>query len=288
MKRGLILLFITCFGLTTFGQRLMERKRPEIIPTDGKMRRGGFYFAPGVTYTLARFKDQERELFREGDTVYTATFDPKGGFGPYLEVGWFHATRDAVILDYWDFGIAYKALNGKQSHTGILQRGFNENDTTVLTAGDGVFNDQYLTVHANANKFIQTGNYQFVQLSLGLNADWGFSQARTYTADPFVIADQELPPTFLAQAHVKVGYGFKVSKRLLIIPAVETPVFSALPSDQGAGQLHWFNSRYRPLILSVRFLFLRYPKGFECPPVIKHNAFEGKKHKEYKPDTYHP
>ncbi|MBP6391846.1 MAG: hypothetical protein KA352_13225, partial [Flavobacteriales bacterium] len=73
MKHGLLLLLIACVGLGASAQRIFERKRPEIIPTDGKMRRGGFYFAPGVTYTLAKFKDQERELFREGDTVYTAT-----------------------------------------------------------------------------------------------------------------------------------------------------------------------------------------------------------------------
>jgi hypothetical protein len=38
--------------------------------------------------------------------------------------------------------------------------------------------------------------------------------------------------------------------------------------------------------LSVRFLFLRYPKGFDCPPVIRHNDLE--KHKEYKQEGYEP
>ena len=75
----------------------------------------------------------------------------------------------------------------------------------------------------------------------------------------------------------------------LVIPAIETPVFSVVPEDDGRfGALPWFSSEYRPLILSVRFLFLRYPKGFACPPAIKHNEFEGGKGKQYKPDSYHP
>ena len=59
--------------------------------------------------------------------------------------------------------------------------------------------------------------------------------------------------------------------------AIETPVFSIAPEVGGNfGKLQWFSSTYRPLILSVRFLFLRYPKGFACVPV-KNNGFEKSK-----------
>ncbi|MCB0793215.1 MAG: hypothetical protein KDB88_00630 [Flavobacteriales bacterium] len=285
--RGIATLLLLLVNLgTTEAQRIFERKRPEIIPTDGKMRRGGLYVSPGATYTLTRFNDREEELFRAGDTLYNVTFDPTGRFGAYLEVGWFHAARDPVILDYWDVGLAYKQLNGLQAHNGLVRFGPNETDSVLPTSGEGSFRDQYLTLHVNANKFVQSGDYQFVQFSLGLNADLDIGSSRTYAGDAFVLADQSVPPNLIAQAHVKVGYGFKLNQRLLLIPALETPIFSAVPSDQGFGRLQWFNSTYRPIILSVRFLFLRYPKGFDCPPAIKHNSFE--KSKQYKPDGYHP
>lgn len=284
---ALVLLAVWLAG-SAFGQGLMQRKRPEIIPTDGKMRRGGFYFAPGVTHALAPFKDREKELLRVADTSYLVTFQARGGFAPYLEVGWFHATRDPVILDYWDVGLAYKGLAGRQRHDGIFQRGGNEGDSILLTTGDGVFDDRYLTLHVNANKFIQTGDRQFVQLTLGANADLDIGSGRSYAGDPLVLADQELPASIWGQLHVKVGYGFKASQRLLVIPALESPIFSFSPPDRGLGQVQWFNTRYRPLLLSVRFLFLRYPKGFACPPAIKHNQLEKGRHKTYKPDTYHP
>lgn len=276
----LVLLFITPMAL---GQKIFERKRPEIIPTDGKMRRGGLYVAPGITYALPRFKDEEETVFDTGDSSYTATYDPDGRIGLYLEAGWFHASYDPWIIDYWDFGLAYKQLKGGESFTGVYTRG----DSSANLLGEGSFSEQYLTAHVNANKFIQTGDYQFLQLSLGVNADYSIGSSREHTGDP-LLNRHDFPPDLIAQLHFKLGYGFKVSKRLLVIPTLETPVFSVEPEDQGFGQLQWFSSLYRPVIFSVRFLILRYPKGFDCPPAIKHNALEKERHKVYKQENYHP
>ena len=61
MKRVLFALVLLSALLDASAQGLMQRKHPDIFPLDGKMRRGGFYFAPGVTYTLTRFKDTEED-----------------------------------------------------------------------------------------------------------------------------------------------------------------------------------------------------------------------------------
>jgi len=273
MNRALTLLFALLFAGALCAQGIYGRKRPEIFPTDGKMRRGGFYIAPGITYTLPRFKDKEETVFQHADTTYTALFNPKGKFGLYLEAGWFQATRDPVILDYWDFGLAYKQLRGAEAFTGTLAKG----DSIARLAGDGGFNDKHLTAHVNANKLFQVRDYQFIQLSLGANVDWRFGTAHDYTADFTALNRWAFPPEFTGQVHFKLGYGFKLTQQLLVIPAIETPIFSVQPADAGnIGKLQWFSSTYRPLILSVRFLFLRYPKGFACVPV-KQNAIERSK-----------
>lgn len=284
MRRPFLFVLLALLPGALSAQRLFERKRPDIIPLDGKMRRTGFYFAPGVTYTLTRFNNEEETFGSEPDTVYNALYDPEGRFGLYLEAGWFLATRDPVILDYWDVGLAYKQLRGGEAGSGTLLVA----DTLGEWTSENAFNDQHLTLHVNANKFIQTTDRSFVQLSLGANADWRFGTGREQEGLQ-VPTRQDFPPELIGQFHVKVGYGFKATERLLVIPAIETPVFSVAPEDDGRfGALPWFSSEYRPLILSVRFLFLRYPKGFACPPAIKHNEFEGGKRKEYKPDSYHP
>jgi hypothetical protein len=217
-------------------------------------------------------------VFRRGDTVYTATYDPAGRIGLYLEGGVTWYTRDPVIVDYLDLGLAYKNLRGGEAYTGTLLRG----DTASTQEAEGSFAERMLTLSFNANKFIPTLPYQFVQLSLGANADYRLGSDYEHTGDP-LLNGHTFPPDLWAQMHFKVGYGFKLTGNLILIPALETPVFSFVPEDEGLGQMQWFSSRYRPIILSVRFMFLRARDGFDCPPPIKHNDWERNKTLNPKP-----
>jgi hypothetical protein len=281
-----VLLIPIAFFLTLdacLGQRLMDRKRPEIIPLEGKVRRGGFYIGPGFTYTLPRDRG-ERELFNSADTSYMADHNPEGRFGLYLEAGWFHATRDPVLLDYWDVGLAYKNLRGYEEYTGL----YTVAENGIPMAGEGKFAERYLSLHVNANKFIQVRDYQFIQVSLGANADYRLGADHEHTGDP-LLNGHTFPPDLVGQLHFKLGYGFKLTGRLLMIPTVETPVFSLAPDDDGNwGALQWFSSTYRPLIFTLRLMWLRPPKGFDCPPVIRQPGEKKRRSKKYKPDGYHP
>lgn len=280
MRRiALLVLLVVVAAPELVAQRIFQRKRPDIIPLEGQAKRLGWFVGPGVTWTHTRLKNEEEEVFRNDSARYLATYDPSGKLGLYLEggVAWF--TRDPVIVDYLDLGIAYKNLRGAESLESSLLRG----DSSSAYAAEGDFAERFLTLAFNANKFIQTGDYQFVQLSLGANADYRIGSSYSHTGDP-VLNQHAFPPDLIAQLHFKLGYGFKLTGRMLLIPALETPVFSMVPEDQGFGQLQWFSSRYRPIILSVRFLFLRARSGFDCPPPIKHKGDM----KIYKQDGYHP
>ncbi len=280
MRRILFLSILLELCTTACAQRLMQRKRPDLIPLEGQAKRIGWFIGPGVTWTHTRTKNEEEEVFRNADTVYNATYDPAGRIGLYLEAGLTWFTRDPVIVDYFDLGLAYKNLRGSESYESTLLRG----DSAAAFAGDGKFAERFLTLSANANKFIQTGDYQFVQLSLGANADYRIGSSYEHSGDP-ALNQHAFPPDLLAQLHFKLGYGFKLRSKLLVIPAVETPVFSIAPEDDGRfGQLQWFSSNYRPIIVSVRFLFLRARNGFDCPPPIKHKGDI----KTYKQDGYFP
>ena len=279
MNRSILLLLVLFLAAPSYGQSLYGRKKKDIIPLEGQAKRIGWFVAPGVTYTLPRSKNSEEEVFQRADTSYTATYDPDGRLGFYLEGGLTWYTRNPVIVDYFDAGFAYKNLRGSESFEGTLLRG----DSLASLAGEGSFAERQLTFNINANKFIQTRNYQFVQLSLGANLDHRLSNDLEHTGDP-LLNDQQFPPDLVAQAHFKVGYGFKLTGTLILIPTLETPVFSFTPQDQGFGKLQWFSSRYRPIIFSVRFLFLRARNGFDCPPPIKNKG----EIKQYRQDGYHP
>ena len=270
------LFIILLLAPALFAQGLMDRKHPDIFPLDGKMKRSGWFIGPGVTWALAPFNDREERYNLGTDTLVDATYNGKGRLGLYLEAGWYIVTRDPVIIDYWDFGLAYKQLKGREESEGSSARG----DSIGNWLGEGDFNDQHLTFAVNANKLFQTRDYQFIQFSLGANVDWRFGGDRDFIGFA-VPSSQHFPPEFIGQAHAKLGYGFKLTQRLMIIPAIETPFFSVVPEDQGFGRLQWFNTTYRPLIFSVRFLFLRYPNGWACVPV-KNNEFE--RHKVVNPE----
>lgn len=276
MKRALFLLVLLPLLADLSAQGLMERKHPDIFPLDGKMKRSGFFVGPGVTWALAPFKDREEHFDIGTDTTADATFHGKGKLGLYLEAGWFISTRDPVIIDYWDFGLAYKQLKGREESEGSFARG----DSIGNWLGEGDFNDQHLTFAVNANKLFCVRDYRFLQFSLGANVDWRFSEGRDFAG--FAVPNsQDFPPEFIGQAHAKLGFGFKLTQQLMIIPAIETPFFSVMPEDQGFGRLQWFSTTYRPLIFSVRFLFLRYPNGWACP-AVRNNEFE--KHKVVNPE----
>ena len=289
MKMGRIvvtLVFVSAMCLLyldSAAQSLTQRKNAELFPSDGKKKSGGFYIAPGATYTLTRFSDQE-ELFVREDSMYSATWTPNGKLAVYVEAGWFHTMKDPYILDYIDFGLAYKRLSGRERYRGDL----SSNDVLLGTLeGENTFSDSYLTAHFNANKLLQINDWDFVQLSLGVNADYRISRSLNESVPP-IDTERKFPPQLLTQAHFKVGYGFKMNERLMIIPMLETPIFSITPADQGFGQLQWFNSLYRPVIFSVRFLWLRSPNGFDCPEVESGGSGKRRKQQPYKPSNYHP
>lgn len=301
MQRLLLVLITVLLAWPSYGQRLMSRKRPDIIPLGGEAKRIGWYIGPGLTYTLAP-KNAEHEVFRSGDTLSVGNYRYAGQIGPYIEAGiaWF--TRDPVVVDYFDLGMAYKAWRGRMEVDGLTTIA---GQPVMDVIGEGEYSEQMLSFHFNANKFIQVRDYQFFQLSLGVNADLdvfgdggGTSLEGDFVgAQPFVGSEALGPYTrrdndpyteFRTALHFKLGYGFKVTGNLLIIPAIETPIFNVVPEDQGFGQLQWFSSRYRPLIFSVRFLFLRARDGFDCPPPVREPGQKKGQHKHYKPATYHP
>lgn len=280
MSRLFVFLLVLGFAGNASAQGLMDRKRPDLIPLDGQVRRIGFYIAPGLTYTLPKARSGEQEMFRNGDTSYVAAYDPNGRLGLNLEAGLSWYTRDPVVVDYFDAGIAYKNLRGRE----LLDGRYQIADSMAPVAAEGTFAERLLTFHINANKFIPTWRYQFVQLSLGANVDYRLGSDFEHTGDPRLNL-HSFPPDLWGQLHFKVGYGFKLTGKMFVIPAIETPIFSVKPVDDARfGALQWFSNEYRPLIFSVRFLFLRARKGFDCPPPIKHNG----QMKTYKQDGYHP
>lgn len=241
-----------------------ERKEKDVFPKELQYYMKGWYFGPGVTYTLTRLDNPVqpfKKSFSNADgSSFDAEFDPDANIGLYLEAGRYHILEYSSLFKYLDYGLAYKSLRGKEVFS-----------TPAGNSGQAKFGDHFIQGYFNLNNVIIVSDYTFIQNTIGVNADFAFLQNRT----PLFAAGEQYPGRFVAQLHYKFGFGIKESNKLMIIPSIETPIFGLWPFNITAmGALDYHHSRFRPIIISIRFLFLR-PKSEDCPPVYNPAFPEG-------------
>ncbi len=241
-----------------------NRHYNEILPTDPQYKLSGWLLAPGATYMMTRFISRNETLSESATERYDGKFTPLGKPGIYLEVGRYKMFKYPRLFRYFDYGIAYKSLRGREKAEGSIVSLPGEAEVQSLSA-EGSFGYHYLTAHFNLNHVWRIGKYNFLQNTLGFNADYGF--IRNYDQTSIPQAELNDPGQFLANVHYKLGYGIKMRGNWLLIPSIETPILNVLPFEPPRSSLGFFTSRYRPVIFSLRFLFMRPSDGLDCTPV---------------------
>ena len=215
-------------------QDLFRRTKKDLVEYR-VYRMGGWMFAPGLTYTLPRVpKNEERNI------------DPNGKLAVYAEVGRFQIFYEGGnFFNYFDYSLAYKRLSGSEE--------FNDLKS--------VFKQNFAVANLNLNNIIQIGNYNFIQNSIGANIDYKFLEKY----DNSNLSGNENTNKILASLHYKIGYGIKAKNNLFIIPSIEVPILNVLEWENGKSTYGIFSSRYKPIIFSVRFAFLRKRSKMSCP-----------------------
>ncbi len=238
------------------------RKNSELVDFSGRYKLSGWHFAPGVDYTLTRFKNTEETLIDRNDTLFNGTFDPNGKFGLYLEVGRYRLFKYGVLFNYMDYSLAYKAIKGTENFQGTMM---TESTSTILatTSSDADFKHKYLLGNINFNNVKPLGSYSFLQNSLGINLDYRFSDKRNNHTSTLGHTQAD-PSRLLAQLHYKIGFGYKLNDRWFIIPTLETPILNLFQWDKFKSTDPMFSSRYRPIILTIRFAWLRKTGPGDC------------------------
>ena len=138
-------------------------------------------------------------------------------------------------------------------------------EPAVLQSGEVAFSNHYVSAFINANNVKEYGGKRFLQNSFGLRLGYNVASYATQLKIPTVSTSEATKGKLVAQLHYKLGFGFKVKNRFLMIPTVELPFFNLWPFDFGMGSIGAFNSRYSPVMFNVRILafstrFKRYFK----------------------------
>lgn len=244
---ALLCLLITTYVSTAQYTYQTSRKDQDLVDLR-RYKHGGWMLAPGLTYMLPnRIKAYDDVTDSLGNYV-NDNIKRNGRIALYLEAGRYQIFYDGgYIFNYMDYSLAYKRLSGTEKYYD----------------SKGVFKQNNLVGNFNINNIIQLSDYKFIQNSIGANLDWRFSGKYETSGSPLI----DNTPSFIFSLHYKFGFGFKVTDKMFIIPSIETPILNGLEWEKGKSTYGLFTSRYRPLIFSVRFAWLRLPDKGSCPPV---------------------
>jgi hypothetical protein len=249
MKTHLVIITLL-FSSFSFAQ--MRKGRGDVFPLDRELRKGGFFIAPGATY-LAGYNQSSGEL-TEQNIIINYESSPQSKIGGYLQLGWFHSFENNRIVDYIDFGGSYKLLRGK------ITTNFTENNMINSRVVDHQsvldFNDSHIGLFFNATKTIPISTNTFISNSIGINIDNRVIEAGNYSGSPFTFFI-DYPPIGITQLHYKIGFGFRAFKNLLVIPSIETPIMTLVPTKNFSPSLAYGDQQFQPIFVSLQFFFLR-------------------------------
>ena len=251
----------------------------------------GLQFQLGATYLMSKLKNETYDATPEfGGFRGNYIPDPKGRLGAYAEIGMFHFPKKrsklslalkTVLVSYYDWGIGFKYFRGSEA----LERNTVDGAGTVVNTDNSLYNFDFghvyarFSLHKNIH-FKKNGGRDkssfFLDNSLGINVDYRV----TTKTDAYVIAteNQNYSAPLHAQLHYGLGFGFRLKRGAYLIPGVRAPLLgfqmtNQAPVNSVSGQstfgnpsFRWFSSKYWPILIHVKYMFVFEKKRKGCPP----------------------
>lgn len=260
MSKFLATLLI-CMPLLLVAQNRSRMNR-DVFPAYGNFERKGWLISPSINFMLPPVKQASQRMFPGDGNVYDVAYKGSGKLGIGIEIGRFHVIDASRLISYVEVSAGLKSLRGVETFDAVLEDPTRE--TPFVQSGEGTFSLQYATLSATAHNIKQLSDFTFIQNSLGLNGDYKFAE-NVYYNDRGLPIDLMDAPGFLFQMHYRLGFGFKVAQRFIIIPSLETPIITIHEFDDMNSRLEVFNSRYRPLILRCTIMMFDNKAQRKCP-----------------------
>ena len=244
-----------------------------------QVRNHGYQFSLGPTYSFVNQPQRGDLIVNQVDRGnYTITPEAKLGF--YAEFGLAHfpkwkgtpikALGKSRIMDYFDWGIGYRQINGLE--TTLLENQNTPGLTNSTSTGEGQLRTGYLYGSIRAHSLIYFGKKvvvkvrkHFLDQSLGLNYDFHIRQDTLGYQNQFTAyqAPQVFQPNLAAgllQFNYQIGIGIRLNKAWILIPGVSVPIVTLAPWQGFNANVHWFSSTYWPIQAQFKVI-----KLFEAP-----------------------
>jgi hypothetical protein len=278
----LIFVLLYCFFSIAAMAQMEKQKRP--LYYEAEYRPKGWFFAPGITFMAPSGHASNTTTLAptaSADTLHSGQFNARGRVGFYAEAGRHHFSKKVYLIDHFDYGLHYKLLRGSETFDGLILNG-----NLLNYSNSGRYSRHYLGAFFNASNILRLGDNSWLHNSLGANIDYALLGNTTYEG-PITGMDQQFQNNLVAQLHYKLGFGWKAGAGLYFMPTLETPILNVHTFDAGKSTLAFFSSRYRPILFSIRILFLDKSKGRSCEnqPGAKIKELDKEKVGKHAPNT---
>lgn len=234
-----------------------QKNHPEAFPNPYDFRPTGWIFGLGATGTFGINGDV---VLTNGDTTFTSSTKIR----PLATVNvgrYFSLKKGHKLVKYVDATIGYKGLwNTEELHITSDSNNIDITNTNNNTA-------HYASLSLNLNNVISLDNYNFIQNTIGVNADYRFAQ-KVNATEPF---NPAVPSAFVLQVHYKLALGLMFDNDKVIIPYIEIPVFNITPTQNEFSQLDYFNQSFQSVIVGVRVMLFRLGQK-DCPKAINYQG----------------
>jgi hypothetical protein len=274
---------ITILTLAIIGSTILNAQTYKPGKTGGLYRTGdekldkGWFFGIGLTYMLPYLKKSETIDFTDTlNQKFTQTYTakPTGNIGLFAEIGKFKI-NNRKIINYHDFGLSYKWFRGGEDFESTTL--LNNNPYSVSNTV-GSYSDHALSLHYNIGHNYDISDKKFMVNGLGLNADYFIVKSREGGGN-ILESPQKFVSDFVGEIHYFFGMGFKTGSRLMIMPMIETPIFSIYEFNHIKSTHDYFNTRSRPIIFRIRFMILK-KTSTSCPKVYNPMGIDPMNQKE--------
>ncbi|MDA0972614.1 MAG: hypothetical protein O2867_02660 [Bacteroidetes bacterium] len=237
-----------------------------LFTVDANHRASGWFLGLGAANLFPQ-DEHEMEFLAIPDFPdsgsYNALLNPTGKLGFALEGGMFWLLQDR-FFDYVDLGLTYRQLRGGEESSANLLPGASDTLPSLLL-GEGSFQQDVVGLNVNLNKiFPLNDRFYIIQ---GLGADLEYRVIDDYSYDGGLASMNRMTPEdgFRTHIHYKLGAGFKTSAFSWLSLSAETPIENIIPFDGLTSRRDIFNSKYRPVVFTLRYMWLRKRPARECP-----------------------
>jgi hypothetical protein len=247
-------LFISQFALV---KAQVNRKT---FPLSREFKKSGFSISPLATVSFGN-KSNLKEFSNDAGFEWEHAEIGRGTWNAGIELGWFKTFEGYQIGDYFEAALSYRRFSGVH---------YLEETNFIAPAGLALLSYQYRESQ-NAWRFetvtaairlidiaFQKPN-RFLTWGIGINYDYMIASRFDFDYPQDLLTSNRTPfdNQHAIRAHFQVGYGFKLSKHLFLIPTVETPLITALPTSTLNPSIQFLDVNYQPIIIGLKFMILR-------------------------------